>query len=58
MSVIGTEPNFPKALNTTDGAHTKTMSTFESDEHLRGYCRSAQVKMRWTRLVLAAFHLG
>jgi hypothetical protein len=35
MSVIGTEPNFPKTLNTTDGTNTKTMSTFESDEHLR-----------------------
>ena len=28
--------NCPKVLNSTEGAHIKNMSTFETDEHLQG----------------------
>jgi hypothetical protein len=27
----------PKVLNSSEDAHTKTMSTFEADEHLQGW---------------------
>ncbi len=41
---------FPKVLNSTEDAHLKSMSTFETDEHLQGsaFCLTCRRSVKWS----------
>jgi hypothetical protein len=46
---------YPKMLNSTEDAHLKRMSTFETDEHLQGKCLPASLPIYVVALPLIGY---